>query len=137
MCLNRFCVASGQAVSFEKSAIFCSKNVDRRIASTISATLGIPLTQDLGRYLGVPVLHERVTKHTYQDVIDELINASPARKQNRLPWRGESPWRNQSYRLSRPMQCKLRFSRRRLVKPLISVSVILFGAPWKRQGIST
>ncbi|CAN1347607.1 Putative ribonuclease H protein At1g65750 [Linum perenne] len=71
-CLDRFCDASGQAVGYGKSAIFCSKNIDRRTTATISSTLGIPLTQDLGRYLGVPVLHERVTKHTYQDVIDRI-----------------------------------------------------------------
>ncbi|CAN1181294.1 Putative ribonuclease H protein At1g65750 [Linum perenne] len=32
----------------------------------------MPLTQDLGRYLGVPILHERVTSHTYQDILDRI-----------------------------------------------------------------
>ncbi|CAN1299175.1 Putative ribonuclease H protein At1g65750 [Linum perenne] len=31
-----------------------------------------PLTQDLGRYLGVPILHEKVTSHTYQDILDRI-----------------------------------------------------------------
>ncbi|CAN1811456.1 Putative ribonuclease H protein At1g65750 [Linum perenne] len=34
--------------------------------------LGIPLTQDLGQYLGVPILHGRTTKETYQGIIDKL-----------------------------------------------------------------
>ncbi|CAN1132976.1 Putative ribonuclease H protein At1g65750, partial [Linum perenne] len=70
----RFCDASGQAVSKEKFVIFCSKNTDRRTAAAISSTLGIPLTQNLGKYLGVPILHERTTRFTYQEIIDRLDN---------------------------------------------------------------
>ncbi|CAN1177967.1 Putative ribonuclease H protein At1g65750 [Linum perenne] len=32
----------------------------------------MPLTQNLGRYLGVPILHERVTAHTYQEILDRI-----------------------------------------------------------------
>ncbi|CAN1163715.1 Putative ribonuclease H protein At1g65750 [Linum perenne] len=71
-CLDRFCDASGQAVNKDKSVIFCSKNTDRRTAAAISSTLGIPLTQNLGKYLGVPILHERTTRFTYQEIIDRL-----------------------------------------------------------------
>ncbi|CAN1177289.1 Putative ribonuclease H protein At1g65750 [Linum perenne] len=71
-CLDQFCLASGQAVSREKSALFCSKNLDRRVAADISIRFGIPLTQDLGKYLGVPVLHNRITSTTYQDIITRL-----------------------------------------------------------------
>ncbi|CAN1129754.1 Putative ribonuclease H protein At1g65750 [Linum perenne] len=71
-CLDRFCLASGQAVSREKSVIFCSKNTRRRNSLLISLILGMPLTQDLGRYLGVPILHERVTSHPYQDILDRI-----------------------------------------------------------------
>ncbi|CAN1353255.1 Putative ribonuclease H protein At1g65750 [Linum perenne] len=34
--------------------------------------LGIAATSDLGRYLGVPILHGRVTKHTYDYLLDRL-----------------------------------------------------------------
>ncbi|CAN1836497.1 Putative ribonuclease H protein At1g65750 [Linum perenne] len=56
----------------EKSVIFCSKNTSRRNNLLISLLLGMPLTQDLGRYLGVPILHEWVTSHTYQEILDRI-----------------------------------------------------------------
>ncbi|CAN1188305.1 Putative ribonuclease H protein At1g65750 [Linum perenne] len=36
--------------------------------------LGMPLTQNLGKYLGVPILHERINVHTYQDILDKIDN---------------------------------------------------------------
>ncbi|CAN1147309.1 Putative ribonuclease H protein At1g65750 [Linum perenne] len=82
-CLDRFCASSGQAVSKEKSIIFCSKNTDRRVCREISAELAIPLTQDLGRYLGVPVLHGRTTKATYLEILDRI-------DQKLLGWKAKS-----------------------------------------------
>ncbi|CAN1127408.1 Putative ribonuclease H protein At1g65750 [Linum perenne] len=34
--------------------------------------MGFPLTQNLGRYLGVPVLHERTTASTFQGIVDRI-----------------------------------------------------------------
>ncbi|CAN1796639.1 Putative ribonuclease H protein At1g65750 [Linum perenne] len=34
--------------------------------------LGFPLTLNLGRYLGVPILHERTSSQTYQGIIDRI-----------------------------------------------------------------
>ncbi|CAN1845361.1 Putative ribonuclease H protein At1g65750 [Linum perenne] len=52
--------------------MFRSKNTERRAAASISAALGITLTQDLGRYLGVPILHGRTTKDTYRDILSRM-----------------------------------------------------------------
>ncbi|CAN1145226.1 Putative ribonuclease H protein At1g65750, partial [Linum perenne] len=71
-CLDRFSDASGLAVSKEKSALLCSKNTDRQTCALISARLGISLTQNLGKYLGVPVLHECTTMSTYQEVLARM-----------------------------------------------------------------
>ncbi|CAN1773508.1 Putative ribonuclease H protein At1g65750, partial [Linum perenne] len=38
----------------------------------ISTELGIRLTQDLGRYLGVPVLHGSTTNTTYDYILDRI-----------------------------------------------------------------
>ncbi|CAN1756343.1 Putative ribonuclease H protein At1g65750, partial [Linum perenne] len=38
----------------------------------ITSILGINATQDLGRYLGVPILHGKVTNHTYSYLLDHL-----------------------------------------------------------------
>ncbi|XP_024195608.1 uncharacterized protein LOC112198716 [Rosa chinensis] len=71
-CLDAFCSLSGQTVSYEKSLIFCSPNTCKRLAYEISRTCGSPLTTDLGKYLGMPLIHSRVNKHTYDSLFDKV-----------------------------------------------------------------
>jgi len=70
--LERFCVASGQKVSLEKSKIFFSKNVSREMGKLISDESGIKATQDLGKYLGMPILHKRINKDTFGEVLERV-----------------------------------------------------------------
>lgn len=51
-CLFDFSKASGQRISYEKSAVFFSHNVITGEKEKISRAAAIPLTADLGRYLG-------------------------------------------------------------------------------------
>lgn len=44
-CLDSFCEFFGQAVSYEKSLIFCSPNTSKILAESISKTCGSPLTE--------------------------------------------------------------------------------------------
>lgn len=44
----------------------------RRKGISLSELSHIPLTSDLGCYLGAPILHGRVTKSTYNGLIDEV-----------------------------------------------------------------
>lgn len=60
--LNQFCAISGQTVNLNKSKLFISHNVPRVRARRLSALTGISLTNDLGKYLGVPLIHGRVTE---------------------------------------------------------------------------
>ncbi|XP_050387323.1 uncharacterized protein LOC126803582 [Argentina anserina] len=69
--LDTFCSLSGQTVSYEKSLIFCSPNTDRRLANDISRTYGSPLTADLGKYLGMSLVHCRINKHTSDGLFDK------------------------------------------------------------------
>lgn len=71
-CMNRFCHASGQKVSNAKTRIFFSQNVNHTRVQQLSELLGFTPTADLGKYLGVPLHHQRVTKDTYQYVIDKV-----------------------------------------------------------------
>lgn len=63
-CLDRFCASSGQKVGNSKSRIFRSKNVSHGLSKALSRKFGCSLTNNLGRYLGVPLLHGRITKDT-------------------------------------------------------------------------
>ncbi|CAN1835505.1 hypothetical protein LINPERHAP1_LOCUS34456 [Linum perenne] len=73
-CLDRFYEASDheQSVIQEKSAIFFSKLVNHRGAASIAATLHMLVTHNLGCYLGVPILNERISNATYQNILDRF-----------------------------------------------------------------
>ncbi|KAG7579838.1 Ribonuclease H domain [Arabidopsis thaliana x Arabidopsis arenosa] len=70
--LERFCIASGQKVSLEKSKIFFSENVHRDLIKLISDESGIQATRELGKYLGMPILQKRINKDTYGEVLEKM-----------------------------------------------------------------
>ncbi|KAM2637494.1 hypothetical protein EV1_021984 [Malus domestica] len=71
-CLEQFCKASGQAVNFEKSVLYCSPNTSRACVKSISTICGSPVSESLGNYLGMPLIQTRVSKATYSGVIDKV-----------------------------------------------------------------
>ncbi|CAL9013284.1 unnamed protein product [Prunus brigantina] len=71
-CLDLFCKASGQTVNFSKSVVFCSPNICKELANEISAICGSPLTDNLGKYLGMPLLHHRANKATYNSIVEKV-----------------------------------------------------------------
>lgn len=56
--LEEFCSKSGQIVNLQKSQIVFSKNVREDLAINLSHDLDISITNDLGRYLGTPLIHQ-------------------------------------------------------------------------------
>lgn len=57
--LEIFCAGSGQKINHQKSMVFFSNNVSPTIADSLSGSLGIPSTHDLGTCLGIPIVHHR------------------------------------------------------------------------------
>ncbi|KAL4285172.1 hypothetical protein GQ457_16G011850 [Hibiscus cannabinus] len=70
--LERFCNASGLKVSIAKTTIHFSKNVDVVLRKDICGFFGFQEVSDLGKYLGVSILHKRVTKATYRFLIQKV-----------------------------------------------------------------
>ncbi|CAL5382784.1 unnamed protein product [Camellia sinensis] len=70
--LNEFSMLSGLRVNLTKSKLFVSPNVDRRKAKDLSHICGIGLTQNLGKFLGVPLLHSRVNKHHFIPILERM-----------------------------------------------------------------
>lgn len=70
--LDSFCYSSGAKVNNTKTQVFFSKNVSHIEANNIGKLLGSTTSKDLGKYLGMPLLHSRVTKKTYQDIIGKV-----------------------------------------------------------------
>lgn len=78
----------GQKVNKSKSNIFFSKNVCRDRAERIANKAGIPETRDLGRYLGVPSIHGRVTRSHFKDILNRVKNRLEGWKINFLSLAG-------------------------------------------------
>ena len=70
-CLDIFCNISGQQVSFPKSRIFYSNNMKEGDARNVASVCGSPLTKNLGKYLGVSLIHGRVTNQTYMELVEK------------------------------------------------------------------
>lgn len=73
-CLDRFCKASGQRINKLKSNVFNSNKVCREKVCRFATLTGIPEMTDLGRYLGVPSLHERITRDHCKSILDRVHN---------------------------------------------------------------
>lgn len=63
--LDTYYNSFGARVSKTRTRIFFSKNVNAAEAYKIAHTLGISVTNDLGKYLSMPLLHSRINKNTY------------------------------------------------------------------------
>ena len=87
-CLDEFCNLSGQQVSFAKSRISCSNNITEAEARRIVSMCGSPLTKNLGKYLGVPLIHGRVNNHTYYELVDKTQKRLAAWKSDSLSLAG-------------------------------------------------
>ncbi|GMI70835.1 hypothetical protein like AT3G24255 [Hibiscus trionum] len=70
--LRSFSAASGQKVSIAKTSIFFSKNVEHDLSVAISSRFGFCRVSDLGKYLGVPLLHKRVTRASYHFIVQRV-----------------------------------------------------------------
>lgn len=69
-CLNRYCTSSEQRVSHEKTRVFFSQNVHNSMRRELSNIMGFSRTTKLGKYLGVLIHHNRVTKQTYRFLLN-------------------------------------------------------------------
>lgn len=69
-CMDSFCNISAQKVSYKKSYVYVSKNVGHVMANHLVNVCWSPLTADLGKYLGVPLMYGKVNQRTYSYLVD-------------------------------------------------------------------
>ncbi|KAJ7964039.1 Ribonuclease H [Quillaja saponaria] len=77
-------------VSTAKYKIMVSANTPRKILDEISSFSPIGLTTDLGKYLGVPLLHSRVNKETYREMCDKVQAKLSGWKRDQLSLAGKA-----------------------------------------------
>lgn len=70
--LDLFCRCSGQKISEAKTQIFFSSNVNGKLKRNIYEVAGFQATDDLGKYLGVPILHRKVNRRTFRFILDKI-----------------------------------------------------------------
>lgn len=70
--VDLFCLVLVQKMNLGNSVMFVSSNIHRQTARILVECCDTPLADDLGRYLGVPLLHQRVTKRTYSAIIEKV-----------------------------------------------------------------
>lgn len=70
--LDGFCAQAGQKVNLAKSAFYVSENTNIEVRDRIQSWLNIQPTSDLGNYLGMPLLHKRMTTHMYSFIVDKV-----------------------------------------------------------------
>ncbi|EEF28146.1 conserved hypothetical protein [Ricinus communis] len=67
-----FCTWSRQKINKAKTQVFFSKNVSGPLKQRIGGALEFAVTDDFGKYLRVPLLHSRITKHTYNYILHKV-----------------------------------------------------------------
>lgn len=72
--LRLFCKASGQRVNFNKSLMYCSPNISKQDVTRLSADMGIPLTKELGKYLGHHINHRGSNHEEHQNLMQRVNN---------------------------------------------------------------
>lgn len=87
-CIGDFCSLSGQKMNTSKSKILFSPNTDQQLAAEICHIVSIEATNDLGKYLGIPLQSKRVTKATFQEIISRIQTKLSQWKANQLSFAG-------------------------------------------------
>ncbi|XP_075669750.1 uncharacterized protein LOC142639464 [Castanea sativa] len=70
--LDTFCKLVGQKVNLAKSRVLFSSNVNRRCKRSICRKLGINATQNLGQYLGFPLIYKGRNGDAFNFVIGRV-----------------------------------------------------------------
>lgn len=67
-----------------RSHVFFSKNVPRDLAADLSRRLNVQHTEDIGRYLGVHMIHHRKSKAHFDFILDKMHKKLSGWKSNSL-----------------------------------------------------
>lgn len=82
--ISQFCAVFEQWVNRRKSMIWFSPKVPAYLRHTICSSFEITATSDLGIYLGVPLLHNRTRKSTFQYLMEKVRGKLKGWKENTL-----------------------------------------------------
>jgi hypothetical protein len=70
--LSTYELASGQTINFQKSGIFCSRNVSQPVRDVVITTLGVQAVLGTGKYLGLPSMIGRSKKAIFNFIKERV-----------------------------------------------------------------
>lgn len=88
--LDKFSKVSSQKVNFQKSKVYFASCIPRRTINSLSAIYGMSNTKDLGKYLGIPIIHMRVKKQNFSHIMEKIQNKLSGWKANLLSFVGRA-----------------------------------------------
>lgn len=71
-CISKFSKQLGLSINLAKSTIFCSPNTCDMLKRRIGDLAKIPVTHNMGKYLGIPILQKRVSKNTFAYILENM-----------------------------------------------------------------
>lgn len=86
--MNLFCGSSDQKVSHGKTRIYFSNSVGWQRKHHLSQLFGYNFTNDLGKYLGIPILHKKVPKRFFQFILNKVNQRLSSWKAHHLSFAG-------------------------------------------------
>ena len=88
--IDFFCKISCQLVNFHESVLMFSRNASNPQRQFISSLFNISHSESLGKYLGCPVFQGKLTKTTFQDIINKATAKLEGQKANCLSKSGRT-----------------------------------------------
>jgi len=88
--LDHFCQLSGQLVNYQKSLLTFSKNATASHRQLVAGIFNITHSHSLGKYLGCPVIQQRPTSSTFQDLLSHARTKLAGWKANTLSKAGRT-----------------------------------------------
>lgn len=70
--MEEFCRESGQKMNVQKSKIWITPNIPLCIGRLLLRTFGVPITSDLGTYLGVSLQQGATKSMQFQYLIEKV-----------------------------------------------------------------
>ncbi|KAA3473128.1 reverse transcriptase [Gossypium australe] len=73
--IKEYELVSGQLVNFDKSLIYFNRNVDSDIQDQVGGILGVRVSNNPEKYLGLPTMIGRRKKHAFVDIKERFLKA--------------------------------------------------------------
>lgn len=70
--LDKFCGISGKNISYKKSSILFSKNIDHLTRKSITQVVGLKETKQLGLYLGITITGKSPKERDFHHVVEKV-----------------------------------------------------------------